>query len=152
MTVVRIAVPKDYDALMVFTREMWADNGFFSYDETKVSKLVISCLNREKGVIGVIEEDKNIVASTCLMLEQHWYTEDWSLGDRWIYVRETHRHSKYVEDLVDFGKSLSDRWGLPFVFGVFSASRAEAKVRLFKQMAPIMGGAFLYRGETPAGE
>lgn len=143
---IRIADPKDYDDLMNFAREMHADNGNFPMSEEKVSDVIALCLKRERGVIVLIESEdvpKTIEASACFVLEQHWYTDAWAIGDRWIYVRSLYRASNHAENLINFGLSLKDRWGLPLVLGVFAAERTEAKMRLYGRKMKLIGGLFV---------
>lgn len=149
---VRFVKPADVTELCQFLEAAHNDNAIFKISKTKVLDVVrdacypmIEAKYWEHPVVVVIDgDDGKIAASLGMMFEQFWYTDEWSLCERWCFVREEYRRSTYAKDLLNWGMWFSDRLKLPFLTGVMSTHRTEAKVKLYGRLMRHIGGFFMH--------
>jgi len=139
---VRIATPADEDEIMAMCRALHDENGLFSLEEAKIRHLIRRCFNRDKCIVGVIGPTGKIEASTCLVIADSYYTNDWHLAEQWNHVGKEHRQSRNAEALIEFAKKCSDEIGIPLVIGIITNNRVAGKVRLYRQHLGYPAGAF----------
>ena len=139
---VRIATPKDEPAIMAMCKRLHLENGLFSYDEDKVRAVIRKCYKQEGSIVGVIEKNGTIEASTCLMISDFYYTAEWHLAELWNFVDEPYRRSHNAEALIEFGKSCSDKMKVPFFTGIITNRSMAGKVRLYRRSLGYPTGAF----------
>ena len=153
MPQVRIARPEDETAILSMCRRLWEENGLFSYNEDKVRECLHHCYNRKpvkEGeppetpvVVGVIENNYKIIeASTCLMVSEFYYSDDWHLAELWNFVDEPYRRSKNIDALVEFGKGISVQMGIPYFTGIITNKQMAGKVRKYRRLLGHPAGAF----------
>lgn len=156
---VRCAVEADEDQIFGLLCLLHAENGFFSMNPRKVREGIQLATKRLGGIIFVIEEGKRIVASLGMVMHSDWYTDDEILLERWNFVHPDYRKgTDYARTLVEQSKWASERFTasarahsrppVPFVCGIMSLERAEAKVRLYARHMVCVGAFFVY-GVTP---
>lgn len=149
---VRIATPDDDDEIMDLCRALHAENGLFTLNENKIRGYFQQSHARKGAFVGVIGPKGKIEASTCLLITDSYYTDDWHLTELWCHVGEKYRNSRNAEALIEFGKSCSDRIGIPLVIGIISNDRVRQKVRLYRRMLGYPAGAFfVYNGRWAEG-
>lgn len=148
---VRIANRGDEEEIIALCRMLHEENGLFSMDEEKVRRDIGEALDGENGIVGVIGEPQELHAFTYLRLGQFWYTSDWSLEERFVFVHPDHRQSKNLQALIAFDKQMSDKLRVPLVIGILSTKRTEAKVRAYQRYLPSVGAFFFYRGAEADG-
>lgn len=153
---VRMARPTDEDALLELAIINNKENGLYPLNNDKMMTMIRRATRPVPGVspsiIGVIESEKNLIATIGIMLSQFWYTDNWHLEEIWNYVHPEHRRSEHAKNLISFSKWVSEGLGLPILIGIISSIRTEAKVRLYSRQLPSVGALFLYHGEKMNGE
>ena len=127
---------------MAMCRRLWDENGLFSYNENKVRGCLHKCYNQDGAIVGVIGDHGRIEASTCLMISDFYYTNDWHLAELWNFVEEQHRRSRNAEALIEFGKVCAKKMGIPFFTGIITNRRMAGKVRLYRRLLGYPTGAF----------
>lgn len=143
---VRVATPKDEEAVMEMCRHLHAENGLFSLDELKVRDCLHRCFNREGTIVGVIERGGVYEGSTCLAISDYYYTRDWHLAEFWTYVEPEYRRSHNAEALIEFNIACSDRMKIPFITGIITNQQMAGKVRLYRRLLGYPSGAFFVHG------
>lgn len=127
---------------MNLCRSLHAENGLFSLNEAKVRASLHKCYERKGAIVGVIGPTGRIEASTCLLISDMHYTDDWHLAELWNHVGKQYRQSRNAEALIAFAKQCSDEIGIPLITGIITNNRVAGKVRLYRQMLGYPAGAF----------
>jgi len=143
-TVVRLAVPEDAERIVALCEMLHEENGLFPLSLAKVHALLDRAFLKQGGIVGVIGEVGNPVASIYLGLSQSVYSDTWSLVEEWNYVSPEHRHSDYARKLIAYAKACSDEIKMPLLVGILSNKRTEAKVRLYERHLEKAGAYFIY--------
>lgn len=139
---VRIALPSDEEEVMAMCRRLHAENGLFSLNEDKVRSYIRKCYDQTGTIVGVIGEPGHIEASTCLLISDFYYTDDWHIAELWNFVDADYRRSRNAEALIAFGKSCSDKMRVPFFTGIITNKQMAGKVRLYRRSLGYPTGAF----------
>ena len=133
---------------MAMCRRLHSENGAFSFDDDKVRSCLHKCFNAQGTIVGVIGEPGALEASTCMSISDYYYTTDWHLAELWNYVAPEYRRSRNAEALIEFGKSCSDKMGVPFLTGIITNKHTAGKVRLYRRLLGYPAGAFfLYNSQ-----
>lgn len=143
---VRLAKPEDEDEIFAICKLLHAENGLFPMDEEKVRARIRECTGQKGGIIGVIGRPGEVEAIICLVINQFWYSSEWSLDEQFAYVLPNHRRSSNAKELIIFAKACAEQLNLPLVIGVLSNERTEAKVRLYERQLGAPAGAFFLVG------
>jgi GNAT superfamily N-acetyltransferase len=147
--VVRVEA-QDEDEVFNHLLELHRENGMFQVSEAKVRALIRMAARQEGGVlVGLIRGPEMIEASIGLVLDQVWYSDDWHLGERWIFVHPEHRNKNHAARLADFAKWCDAQFQLPLLLGIMSTSRTEAKERLYQRKFTRVGGFYAHRSDGP---
>lgn len=148
---VRPAMKDDEGQIYALLLMLHAENGFFSLNHEKVIKGIQHATERRGGVIFVIEKDHRIVASLGMVIASDWYTDDEYLQERWNYVHPDYRRgTDYARKLIEQAKWSTDFWkatfniDMPFMCGINSLDRTQAKIRLYARHMPCIGAYFAY--------
>jgi hypothetical protein len=139
---IRIAVPEDEPEILAMCKRLYAENGMFSLKEEKVRDVVRKCFRGDKVIVGVIGETGHIEASTCLIISDYFYSDDWHLAELWNFVDKDHRRSKNADALIAFGKSCAEKMGIPLLTGIITNKQMAGKVRLYRRSLGQATGAF----------
>ena len=142
--VVRLATPKDEEKILDLLMLMHEENGLFEMDNDSVREMVRKVLNRENGIIGVIDGEEEIEAAVCLVIDKLWYAKTWCLNDVFNFVAPKYRRSTRAKSLISFAKSYSDQVGIPLLMGIVSNVRTEAKIKLLERQMSKAGAFFIY--------
>lgn len=140
-----MATPQDENAIFKMLCLAQKENGIFPMNERKVRDFIRLATEHKGGIIGIIEGKNYIEASVGLVLENWWYTDEWSIGERWNFVHPNHRKSDHAKKLIEFSKWVADEMKLNLEMGVISNERTEAKVRLYRRQLPYAGAFFIYK-------
>lgn len=147
---VRTAYARDEASLFELALEAHEDNGIFGKSDAKIRAWCAESV-RHDGVhfTGVIDgPDGRLDGYIATVLTQPWYSDDWFVEDRSLYVRRDQRCSGYAGDLIQFAKWYAESLGLPFVFALQPKKRWEDKTRFFARYLPQSGSVFLHDGRA----
>lgn len=155
---VRFAKPSDEGELMRMMHSMHHENAQATMCEDKVRAMLQSAITRPTAaqthhcMIGVIEgSDGALAGSIGLGLAQWWYSDDWHVEELWNFVNPDYRRvpgTSNAGSLIQFGKWFAENMALPFLIGVLSTVRTEAKIRFYaKHQLPHVGAFFLYHNK-----
>lgn len=148
---VRLAVPEDREGLVRLTGMLHGENGLFSLSLPKRDRLLDRYYAKEGGIIGVIGDVGEPVASIYLSLTQPDYTDDWGLCEIWNYVSPDHRSSTHARHLLDYAKFISTEMRLPLIIGILSNHRTAAKVKLYERVFEKAGAYFIWNPQFAGG-
>jgi hypothetical protein len=146
---VRLANKADEGEIFGLLLMLHAENGMFGMNRDKVLLGIQHATERKGGVIFVIDEGPRVVASLGMTIATDWYSDDEYLCERWNYVHPEYRKSDYARKLLEQGK-WSHEWFkaqgalLPFLCGINSNHRTEAKIRMYARHFPCIGAFFMY--------
>lgn len=146
---IAFAQPEDEDAIYKHLLELHSENGIFSVDEGKVREFIQHATQQRGGLIGIIRGDTGIEGSAGAVMEQWWYTQEFCLGERWVFVHPDYRSKNHATRLVDFLKWCAAQLHLPLLAGILSTSRVEAKERLYQRRMTRVGGFFMDNAHKP---
>lgn len=142
---VRMATPADEQAIFKMLCLAQKENGIFPMNERKVRDFIIQATDHKGAIIGVIDGKQGIEATVGLIIENWWYTDKWSLGERWNFVHPNYRKTTHAKRLIEFSKWVAYEMNLDLLMGVISDERTEAKVRLYRRQIPYIGAFFMYK-------
>jgi hypothetical protein len=141
---VSLASPADEDDLYQHLLLLHKENGLYTVSERKVRETIRVATEQRGGVIGVIRGDDGLEGSIGMMLDQWWYTEDFCLGERWVFVHKDHRRKPHASRLIDFGKWAASQMGVSLQIGIMSTKQTEAKMRMYQRKLTQIGGFFMH--------
>lgn len=149
---VRTGTVDDIHGMMELARLGSVENGFVRPSETKMLNEIYPALARDYGIVGIIG-DPGTSLEGCVVLRvcQLWYSEDWVLEERAVFVRPDLRAAKggRARKLCEFSKRAADDLALPLMIGVLSNQRTAGKVRLYTRIFGEPAGAYwLHNGQT----
>lgn len=139
---VRAATKDDVDTLFFMLVEMAKEN---SKHRVTVGKAlehinsVVAC-----GGCAVVEnEEREIVATAGISVQQSWFSDDKFLGDSWFYVRPDYRSTRAAFMLKKALFNFSDTAGLDLVLAVFSFVDGDRKSKFFAKSMKHLGGSYV---------
>lgn len=144
MNTVRKAGSLELEPLWEFMCANTSENALFAVDYSQFRWLLEEALNGKTSIILVIDGERGYAAVMWLTLERPWYSAEWVLGERWVYVHPDYRNTDCWEKLIDFAKTSAIEMGLPLVMGISTNCRVDAKIRLYRRKLPLIGGLFLF--------
>lgn len=141
---------EDEDAVFAMLLGLHEENGIFRVDEEKVRAVIQQATTQQGGIIGVIRGEDGLEASIGLAVEQWWYTLDWCVSERWMYVVPAARRKNHAKRLIDYAKWCSQQLGVPFENGIMSTTRTAAKERLYSRQMTRIGSYYMWvPGDEP---
>lgn len=154
---VRLATQQDeaaiFNLLMMLHREM----GMFGMNVEKLINGIRYATERQGGIIFCIDENGQVVATLGMCIACDWYSDDEYLLERWNFVHPNYRQRDYARRLLEQGK-WAHHWfkqqgaNMPFMCGLNTFDRTEAKVRLYARHMPCIGAYFMYGEPTALSE
>ena len=160
---IRFCNESDRKRLVAFVRAGHDESAMFTLSEEKVAKVIDHGINPPKDergnvvhlvMIGIIDapDDKNrIAASLAVEYTQPWYSEDWVLYELWNNVHKDYRKSTYAQDLIKFGKWVSDSTQRPLGMQIYTTERLTPKIELYRRKMPQVGALFVYNMHLATG-
>jgi hypothetical protein len=149
---VRVGTPADVHEAMEVALLACEENALSRPNPQKLLQDIWSALNLAGGIVGIIGEPGGLVEGiVVLRIGSLWYSDDMTIEERAIYVREGYRSAKggRARKLCEFSMRCSDELGVPLTIGILSSARTEAKVRLYTRALGKPSGAYwIYNGRT----
>jgi len=151
---VTAAGPRDEDEIFEMLLGLHEENGLFSVDEERTRAFIRTAITPGGGIVGVIRgADGKLEASVGMTLDQWWYTSDWCLSERWVYVvpaaRKRSFADKHASRLIDYAKWAAEQLGVPLQMGILSTTRTAAKEKMYGRKLTPVGALFMW---SPDGE
>lgn len=138
---VRLATPVDRDEIIAMCMELHGENALFPVEMACVHETVDRALRGDNALIGVVG-DAQAEGMIYLQLSRMWYSRSVFIEELFNYVRPKFRASTNSQDLIAFGKAVSDMTEMLLLIGVLSNIRTEAKVRLYRKALGAPAGAY----------
>jgi GNAT superfamily N-acetyltransferase len=149
---IRLGTPEDEQEMLKVALRAWEENGIKNVNPEKMLGMIKPALYLWQGLVGIIgERGKPIEGAVLLRTSQMWYSDDWMLEEKAIFVDPQYRSAKggRARRLCEFSKKVADRLNMPLIIGVLSNHRTEAKIRLYeRQFGAPAGAFFLYNAQT----
>jgi hypothetical protein len=149
---IRLGTPADEDAMLKLALSAWEENGIKDVNPIKMLAMIKPALYLWQGLVGIIgEPGQRIEGAVLLRMTQMWYSDNWMLEEKAIFVDPEFRSAKggRARRLCDFSKKVADELNVPLIIGVLSNHRTEAKVKLYERsFGPPAGAFFLYNVQT----
>lgn len=142
---VRTGTVADIHGMMELARMGSAENGFVRPDQGKMLNEIYPALARDYGIVGIIgDPGKPLEGCVILRVCQLWYSQDWVLEERAVFVHPDFRAAKggRARKLCEFSKKAADDLGIPLMIGVLSNQRTAGKVRLYNRIFGEPSGAY----------
>ena len=135
---------------MAMLRLRHNEDGIGSFDEIAVRATVRRGIYRDWSYVGVIRENKRLVASVGLFVGGFWYSDEWHITDFWNFVMPEYRKSTHAKNLLLFSKWVSDQLGKPLVMAKIENCETAQLVKLYERQLPKSGGLFIYNRASQA--
>jgi len=149
---VRIAVPRDLQALMGLSLASGEENGFVNPNPEKLANEIWPALHLDHGVVGIIEDaNGQAEGGVLLRVGSMWYSDQMVVEEKAIFIHPDFRDAKgeRAKKLFQFSKSVADSLSIPLMIGVLSNERTKAKVRMYeREFGKASGAYFLYGAKT----
>lgn len=149
---VRVAVEADFPQLMLLCKSLHEENGVSNVDWPGVAAKIMQGLAQDQAMIGVIGEIGAIEAAIYLEISTFWYSTDIMLQELFAFVLPAYRRSDNAKALIEFGKGCTHRFSVPWLIGIISNQRTQAKIRLYSRRLGAPSGAFFLFGATTGAE
>lgn len=148
---VRVAGPADEAALRDLFLAAHADNGLMTVSREKVARWAHIFTHHPHGTplsaVGVIDgPNGTLAAGAALVLGQPWYSDEWVIEDRMIFVRPEHRKSRHGRDLLLFSKWYAEKLALPMILGIVTTNRSPEKTAFYRRYLTQVGALFHHEG------
>jgi GNAT superfamily N-acetyltransferase len=145
---VELATPDMADEIASIL-ELAKDDGYiFELEPDCVHEFITRILNKEYGIIGVINGPEQIEGIIGLNLDRFWFSKQWFLTDAFTFVHPNFRKSTRAKCLLSFAKKCAEEMKVPLVMGVTSNIRTEAKLRLYERQLSRAGTFFVHNSES----
>jgi len=143
---VRVATPAEVDAVMELALMGCVENEFLPHDPVLVLQDVWAALNLDRGIVGVIGApgSQPLEGAVLLRIGSIWYSQHPHVEERAIFVHPQFRQARggRAARLAEFSMDVADSLGIPLSIGVLSASRVEAKMRLYQRFLGKPSGCY----------
>jgi hypothetical protein len=145
---VRLAVPADADDLYDILVEANDANGIFALSETMARAEMQRAIAQETGYVGVIGAPGRVEAMAYLAFCNMWFSDEPTMEERMLFVREGYRRTHHAKDLFAWAKYTARHFERRLIMSVMSPFRTEAKVELYRRnlSVPSVGSFFIYDG------
>jgi len=125
-------------AIMVYMlKEMHEESGMGSLNISKVLNTIELCLI--KGVILLVERNKEAVALMGLIPNALWWTDDKLLMDQFTFVRPEARKTKAIFKLVKEAKMIANAEKMPLLIANFGYVNEEKVSKMYKRFGKSLG-------------
>jgi len=137
----RKATMDDLPALLGIGRLMHREIHYGSYAAGRVEEMIRHAIAH--GIVLVsLSPEGDVVGTVGLVAEQPWWSEDWQLSDRWIFVHPLYRTHGHAAALVRAARAAADTLGLPLLMAHIG-TRAKGKTRLLtRELGEPVGAVF----------
>lgn len=144
---VRLATPEDRASIFELMRLAHEECADHPMSAEKVLWRLDMAIARQASMIGVVgKHGEPVKAYVLVIIDPIWFSDnEYQLLELSNFVHPEHRRSNYAKQLINFAKRCADNLGIDLTMGVFSNSRTEAKVRLYRRQLPCVGAFFCYQ-------
>ena len=153
---IRLATPDDMDEVMRLSIMACKDNGFLDFSPALLAAEVWPALNQDHGMFALIgPPQKPAQGFVFLKIGTLFYSTAPCLEEKCLWVHPDYRSAQggRARKLLEFTKKTADTLQLPLIIGIFSTTRSEGKVALYRRMFGEPAGAFfLYGAKTGANQ
>lgn len=146
---VRGAVPEDEAAILDLCFSLHDEIALWSLNKDKVREFVHCGVHKVSTpnvpsypTIGVVGEIGKPEGAICFGLMQQWFSDEWFIGEYFLYIHPDYRRAGHSSRLINFAKQCADQMDLSFSIGVLSTHRTQAKIRIFRRSLGEPSGAF----------
>ncbi len=155
---VRVATEADEPALIELLRLDHAESAAMvaPFDEQHVKSFIQAATRERIDTIGVVDEPEGPVGMVRLTPECWWFSPDWYVAERLLFVHPAHRRSRHGRDLLQFARWFVDAMSAEVGYTVFLISSvvgthdADKKAALFGRKMQRGGGIYIYPAPTQA--
>ncbi len=160
---VRWCKEPDRERLLAFVRAGHDESAMFTLSDKKVKTVIDHGINPPHdgsgninhlvmiGIIDAPDDENRIAASLAVEYTQPWYSDDWVLYELWNNVHKDYRKSTYAQDLIKFGKWVSDSTQRPLGMQIYTTERLTPKIELYRRKMPQVGALFVYNMQLAGG-
>ena len=147
---IRAGTAADIPALLEIGALMHREVHYGSFAPAKRQAVIEACLQR--GIVLVSLDDAGAIVGTVgLICEQPWWSEDWQLEDRWVFVHPDFRRTGHARALLRAARGAAVTVGLPLLIA-HVGQRAKGKLRLFqREFGEPVGAVFFVAGPVQEG-
>ena len=142
---VRTGTPEDIHGMMDLALQACEENGLTNPNPEKLLNQIWAALNQEHGIVGIIGKyGQPLEAAILLRTEALWYSDEFSLVERAVFVHPEYRSAKggRARKLCEFAKKAAESLDIPLIIGVLSSDRTESKVRMYERLFGEYSGAY----------
>lgn len=160
---IRFCNEGDREALLAFVRAGHDESAMFTLSDAKVKTVIEHGINPPRddkggvvhlvmiGIIDAPDERGRIAASLAVEYTQPWYSDDWVLYELWNNVDKDYRKSTYAQDLIKFGKWISDSTRRPLGMQIYTTQRLTPKIELYRRKMQQVGALFVHNMQFAGG-
>lgn len=120
-------------------------------DDDRVMQNLLVGTRFRNGFVGVIDgSNGDPIALTVIHPIQWWWSQQWYFGEVVNFVHPDHRKGRLRDDLINFGRWVSDEqtrqfgYRVYFLCGVLGTKRLRSKQAMYGRKFDQVGAAFLY--------
>jgi GNAT superfamily N-acetyltransferase len=144
--VLRRAVAEDLPELLHLGEVMHREIHYGAYAPAKVEAMISDVLLRGVVYVSLLEGSRTIGGTVGLVVEQPWWSEDWQIADRWLFVRPECRREGHARPLLRAAVAFAEAMRLPLLMSHIGP-RARGKMRLLqRELGEPVGGIFFVPG------
>lgn len=134
---IRVAeAERDAEAVLLLLRQMHGENGLAPLAWDKVVARAREVF--DSGIPLVADFAGEVIGSLGLLPSQWWYSNDWFLGESWVYVRPDSRKTRAAVMLVEAAQKAARDAELPLYIGVITTTELDRKAKFFgKYLKPV---------------
>ena len=144
---VRPAIPGDERRVLDLCVVAHAENGWGSLDQDVVATAIQKAVNRESGIIAIIDGPERVEAAMGLQLTLPWFCKNeganWYWSEMFWYVHPLHRRSRNAMKLFQFAQWWEHETHQPVLISLMPKDDLEAKERLCSRFGTRIGSTFL---------
>lgn len=160
---IRFCNEGDRERLLWFVRAGHDESAMFTLSDRKVQSVIDHGIASPKndagdvvhlvmiGIIDAPDDSSRIAASIAVEYTQPWYSDDWVLYELWNNVHKDYRKSTYAQDLIKFGKWVSDSTGRPLGMQIYTTERLTPKIELYRRKMQQVGALFVHNMQLACG-
>lgn len=147
----------DRERLFDFVVAGHNESAMFTLSERKVRTVIEHGINPPPdhlvmiGIIDAPDGSGRIAGSLAVEYTQPWYSEDWVLYELWNNVHKDYRKSTYANDLIKFGKWVSDSTKRPLGMQIYTTERLTPKIELYRRKMNQVGALFVHNMQFATG-
>lgn len=139
----RAATLDDADAIYDLLMGFYAENGVGKLYPAGVRQKIAALCDPSNGMIVCAILGGRIVGCMGIELRRWFWSEQWTLAEVWTYVMPAARRSSAALRMLKEANAIAERYGVPFIFGVFTPVDTNRKKRLFSRFGREFGATYV---------